>query len=245
MDQSTFDIMMRFVLKGGGAVWGQSTLDVHPNDDLMKGFKPVSDLEHYSNFFEVLSFDFAMTVEPEDTGTGNLSRGGAGAPQAGAGAQGASGSGTKGKGKGKDAADPWQRWRSATEAEARKLRFSLTFDSFRFTRAIDGASPTFFQQCARQQSFDSVTLVKRVSTGLVAGSQRVGMAFMRLTFKEVMLKGVKWSDGEIVTESSEFVCNGLTFEYRQQQADGRLLPVQEKAVWDRKQDSERKDQGAD
>jgi type VI protein secretion system component Hcp len=237
MDESSFDIAMKFVRNGNGAVWAESTLQVAPTDPLMKDFVPIVSYQDYSNFFEVQSFDFAMNVEPEDAGSGKLSHGAGGGgplnPVAPSGHPGAKGvAGTKGS-------DPFQRWRSATEDEARKIKFKLSFDSFRFTRVIDGASPIFFQYCSRQMPFESAAIVKRVATGLTGGTQRVSEAFMRIDFEDVLLKSVKWSDGELVTESCEFVCSSLKFQYRQQKYGGDLGAPIAPAIWNRKTDSER------
>ena len=250
MDEPAYDIAMKFVLKGGGPVLAESTLQVTPGDVFMRDFHGSSDYKHYSNFFEVQSFDFSLAVEPEDAGKGNLSRGGAGPTPGGhpgghpgslaAGAHAGGGSGT-GPANGGGSSDPFHRWRSATEEEARRLKFQLTFDSFRFSRIIDGASPIFFQMCCQQRRFESAALIKRVATGYrgMTGGDRQSMAFMRMEFKDVMLKSVKWSDGELVTESVEFVCQWMSYQYRQQRADGTLEPPQQMAVWDRSKDSRR------
>jgi type VI protein secretion system component Hcp len=244
MDDSAFDIAMKFVAKGGVTVWAESALQKAPEDPFMKDFNPITSYQDYSNFFEVQTFDFAMNVEPEDAASGNLNRGvgAAGGParqihpvaqpsqsgaSGGAGAKSAKGS------------DPFQRWRSATDVEARKIKFKLSFDSFRFTRVIDGASPIFFHYCSRQKPFDSAAVVKRVSTGLTSGTQRLSQAFMRIDFKDVLLKSVKWSDGELVTESCEFVCSSLKFRYRQQNYDGGFENETDPAVWNRTTDSAR------
>lgn len=246
MDEPLYDIAMKFVLQGGGDVLAESTLDVDPGDPLMKDFSPIDDYADYSNFFEVKSFDFAMNVEPEDAGSGQLSRPAAGqrpgvSPRPGIPASPLAAQKPGGATK-PGANDPFHRWRSATEDQARLMRFDLTFDSFRFDRVIDGASPTFFHYCSRQLTFDSAALVKRVSLGNPNLKQRSSQAFMRIDFTKVTLKGVKWSDGNLVTEHCEFVCDGLTFQYRQQRADGTLMPVQDQAVWDRAKDTKRKEE---
>jgi type VI protein secretion system component Hcp len=243
MDESSFDIAMKFVAKGGATVWAESTLQKAPKDPFMGDFDPISSYQDYSNFFEVQSFDFAMNVEPEDAASGNLKRGVGGGHAVGPvalpvhpGTNGASGAkgvaGTK-------AGDPFQRWRSATEDEARRIKFRLNFDSFRFTRVIDGASPIFFQYCSRQMPFESAAIVKRVATGLTGGTQRLSEAFMRIDFEDVLLKSIKWSDGELVTETCEFVCSTLKFQYRQQKYGGDLGAPISPAVWNRKTDSQR------
>ena len=237
MDDTSFDIAMKFVDENGQPVYAESTLAVHKEDKLMDGFKPITSYDDYSNFFEVESFDFAMNVEPEEAGAGNMSRAaGAGTVPARAGTPAPAAKGATG-------GDAFQRWRSATEADARKMRFELSFDSFRFTRVIDGASPLFFHNCSRQIPFRSAALVKRVSTGLSGGANQQSIAFLRFDFEQVLLKSVKWSDGELVTESCEFTCHKLTFKYRQQLVSGGLAPPSKAVTWDRKVDSIRKPEG--
>ena len=242
MDETSYDIAMKFMDENGDAVYAESTLAVDPNDPFMKDFHPITDYKNYSDFFEVESFDFAMNLKPKDAGSGNLSRAatqpGQPAPRTGTTPAGAPGAGAKAK----QAGDEFQRWRSATEDEAKKIKFELQFDSFRFSRVIDGASPLFFQNCSRQKPFRSVVLVKRVANTGATKQIHQSLAFMRVEFKEVLLKSLKWSDGELVTEACEFVCESLEFKYRQQQAGGNLLAITPPATWDRKRDTERQRQ---
>lgn len=251
-DQSPYDMAMKFVGKGGGTVWAESTLVKDPADELMKDFKPAESLDAYSNFFEVTTFDFGMSVEPDD-GEGGGGGKGAGkgripppggrqpgySPSAGLLMTGPAGRGDAAPGTG--SSDAFHRWRSATEEEAKKMNFQLHFESFTFTRIVDGASPSFFQNCANQVSFESAALVKRVSRGTLGG-QRLPLAFMRFDFTNVMLKKVSWEDGELVTENCEFVCEKMTFKYRQQKSDGDLKPVADVAKFDREDDAKRKKQ---
>jgi type VI protein secretion system component Hcp len=233
-DQSAYDIAMKFVLKGGGIINGESAMQILDGDPLMDGFTSIS--EYYSNFFEVTSFDFSMNLEPQDAAS-NAPRSAAtpvGRPQpptvAAAGKTAAAAGG-----------DPFGRWRSATESEAQKMRFNLKFQTFHFTRVIDAASPIFFQNCCNQKRFESAALVKRVSMGIPAPSSSgsVAPAFMRLDFKDILLTSIQWDDGDLVTESCEFECNWMSFQYRQQAPDGTLLPPQTKAIWDRFEDNVR------
>jgi type VI protein secretion system component Hcp len=249
MENTKYDIAMKFVLPGDGTVWAESTMQVDPKDSLMKGFDPITDFDDYSNFFEVQSFDFALTVDPHDAGggqgAGRGGRTGANIASAGYGRAPASAPRTHG---GPAAAkpddgpsDPFTRWRSATQQQAQKMKFDLHFESFRFKRVIDAASPLFFEYCAHQKRFDSAVLVKRVSTGNVGGSG-LSQAFLRFEFTGVLLRSIKWDDGDLVTESVEFVCNGMTFQYKQQSASGALSAAKEPAIWDRSKDSERKEE---
>lgn len=229
MDDTSFDIAMKFSDEHGFPVYAESTLAVHPDDKLMEGFKAITDYHQYSNFFEVQSFDFSMSLEPEEAAAEKEKA--------------AASSSAKKRPEGSSAAsgDPFQRWRSAKDDdEARKMKFKLNFDSFRFTRVIDGASPSFFQYCSRQTSFKDAALVKRVAIGMTGGHQRQSLTFLRFDFKDVLLKSVKWNDGELVTETCEFVCNSLTFKYRQQKASGELSSPTKETKWDRNLDSIRK-----
>jgi type VI protein secretion system component Hcp len=221
MDESRSDIVMRFVMKGGGPVWAESTLDVLKEDPLMHGFKPISSYDDYSNFFEVTSFSFAVAVKPKEEGVGALSRG--------TGTHGANG------GNAPAAQDQFSRWRSATEEEYRKIRFPLEFDTFTFTRVIDGASPTFFSACCNQESFESAALVKRVASGVRGGTSRESFGYLRLDFKDVLFTGISWDDGDLVTERCTFICKAMRVRYRQQKADSSLLPAIE-TVWDQQKD---------
>lgn len=234
MADANFDIAMLFVLDGNAPVWAESTLNVSDGDTLMRGFDPITSYDDYSNFFDITSFDLAMSVKPDEGAVGSGAPSG-GHPGAGAGKPAAGKPAVDAKGGG--AAELFDRWRSATEAEADKMRFPLSFDSFSFTRVIDGASPILFQACANQTSFKQAALVKRVSTGQIEGPLRQSLAFLRFDFFDLQLKSVEWEDGDLVTETCSFTCKRMTFQYRQQQAAGNLLPVNGQAEWDRAKDS--------
>ena len=223
MDETSFDIAMLFVLKDGSAVMAESTLNKVPNDPLMLDFQPITDYNDYSNFFEVTEFSFSLAVKAAEENVGAMSRPGAVSSQLHAQSSSA------------DAA--FDRWRSASEAEYRKINFPLSFDTFSFSRVIDGASPTFFQSCARQESFKSAALIKRVSGGLTGAKVRHAQAFMRFDFRDVMLKSLSWDDGDLVTERCSFTCKEFDFRYRQQNPDGSLGQEKGKASWKRDRDS--------
>ena len=223
MDDTSFDIAMLFVLKDGSAVWAESTMDKFPDDPLMQDFQPITDYNDYSNFFEVTEFSFSLAVKAAEESVGAMSRPGAGNNQHQAHASSADGA--------------FDRWRSAVESEYRKIKFPLSFDTFSFSRVIDGASPTFFQACARQESFRSAALIKRVSGSRVSTKGRQALAFMRFDFRDVMLKSLSWDDGDLVTERCTFTCKEFDFRYRQQNPDGSLGQEKGKASWKRDRDS--------
>ena len=234
MDDSAYEIAMKFVLPGNTDMNAESALSVIPGDPLMGDFTSINDYHDYSNFFEVQTFDFSMSVEPQDAAaapprsSASPTARTAAAPNAKAGAS----------------SDPFNRWRSATEDEAKKMKFNLTFDTFNFTRVIDAASPIFFMNCAAQKKFDSAALVKRISTGIQDGSPIMAQAFLRFDFQGVTIKSIKWDDGDLVTETVQFTCDSMSFQYRQQNADGSLGAPVDPAKWDRKKDSARTDGGA-
>jgi len=74
-------------------------------------------------------------------------------------------------------------------------------EPFSFTRMIDRASPLLFENCANSISFASATLVKRKVTGQTLALQ----AFLRMDFKDVLIVGISWDDGDILKEK----CNSF------------------------------------
>jgi len=91
---------------------------------------------------------------------------------------------------------------------------------------IDSASVTLFEACCGSQTFKSAVFVKRLATGGSNPGQgygNPGRAFLRIDFEDVMVTSLNWDDGDMLSESCEFICRGFKFQYRRQQADGRLL----------------------
>lgn len=220
-DTSKADIVMKFVAKGNGKVWAESRLGVLKSDKFMDGFEPILDFHHYSNFFEVTTFNFAIEVKPQDQGVGALSQHG----------QAAHAGGTAPTGH-----DPFSRWRSAKADEYRDIKYPIEFDTFTFSRFIDGASPIFFAACCNQESFESATLVRRVSAGIAGGTDRQSIGFLRIDFRDVLLTGLAWDDGDMVTERCTFICKAMRIRYKPQRADGTLMPPAPDAVWDQMKD---------
>lgn len=214
-DESRADLVMRFTDKGGGPVLAESTLDVADHDSLMKGFEPAKSADRYSNFFEVKSFNFAIAVKPQDKGVGAISKH-------------AASSG----GRASAVTDEFMRWRSATEDEYRKIYFPVEFDTFSFTRVLDAASMQFFTSCCNSVSFYSASLVKRVSVGTAGSDAKKPKGFLRFDFRDVLLTGVSWDDGDLVNESCTFVCRAMRVRYKQQSSDGSLPELaSSNAVW--------------
>ena len=222
-DAPKADIVMKFVAKGSGKVWAESSLGVLKSDKFMDGFEAILDIRDYSNFFEVTTFSFSIAVKPHDQGVGALSQHGHAAHAGGASPAGQ---------------DQFSRWRSAKEDEYRDIRYPIEFDTFTFSRIIDRASPTFFQACCRQESFESATLVRRVSAGSAGGTDRQSVGFLRIDFRDVLLTGLAWDDGDMVTERCTFICKAMRIRYKPQYADGTLMSPAPDAVWDQMKDGQ-------
>lgn len=228
-DQTKAELMMRFVLKptatqAGGDVYAESASDIVPDDPFMEGFQ-AADYDDYSNFFDVQSFDFSMAVKPQDDGVGALSNAGRG-------------NGAHGHGGVPVAHDQFSRWRSATEHEYSKIKFPIEFDSFSFTRVIDGASPIFFSACVNQNSFRSATLVKRIASVRTSDGQRLSLGYLRFEFHDVLLTSFAWTDGDLVTETCSFICKKMTIKYRRQRPDSSLASPIQPIEWDQKKNGE-------
>jgi type VI protein secretion system component Hcp len=227
-DAPKSDLVMKFVLKApgsgspgqpGGPVYAEAVIDVVKSDEFMKGFTP-ADYQYYSNFFEVQTFDFSIAVKPEDESTGPGAAATQGMPTVGPPAA---------------AKDQYSRWRSAKEGEYEKIFYPIDFETFTFTRIIDSASPIFFQACCTQQTFYSATLVKCVASVRSNDQVRMALGYLRFDFKDVLLTGFSWSDGELVTETCTFICKSMKIRYKAQSADSALKAAIE-IDWDQQRD---------
>ena len=65
-------------------------------------------------------------------------------------------------------------------------------------------------------------LVKRISQGDQGGVARPSAAYLRIDFTKVLITGINWDDGDLVTESCEFICQGMKISYRRQKTDGTV-----------------------
>lgn len=207
MEQNNTDLVMKFVLEGK-PVAAECNLTVAPNDPLMTDFRTARSYDHYSNFFEASSFEMGMSLKEDDESSSLLN------PNARLGAQPAAKS-TAGVGQ-------YARWRSATGDQYKNVPFRLEFDRFSFSRAIDSASPVFFEACCSSRTFDSAVLVKRLSQGDHRSGAVPALGYLRIDFRKVLIVGVNWDDGDVVMERCEFICQGLTVAYRQQQVNGQF-----------------------
>jgi type VI protein secretion system component Hcp len=210
MDRADTDLVMKFVLNGQ-PVLAECMLEVAPPrvDPLMEGFTHSTDYRT-STFFEIADFDFGMALkedEATDKGFGDTYRMRDGAGQAIVGA--------------------FSRWRSALRTEIRSIKYPVELDKFSFSRNIDRASPVFFEKCCTSTTFDSATLVKRISQG---GEDRPSVGYLRIDFTSVLITGLSWDDGEMVKEKCEFISKKMTIKYRRQQADGSITSQGEQQV---------------
>jgi type VI protein secretion system component Hcp len=173
----------------------------------MKDFLKNTNYDNYSNFFEVTNFDFSIALKESDESNNVIS-------------QQARNHQTQHPKLG--ANNAFARWRSATNAEYKSIYYPLEFDQFNFKRVIDSASPIFFQCCCESRSFDSAVLVKRVAQGDLGGEKNASIGFLRIDFSKVLITGINWDDGDLVTESCEFICQGMKVTYRRQKEDGTV-----------------------
>jgi len=209
------DLMMGFTDQGGGYVWAESMLDVAPDDKFLNDYVVAPTADYFSSFFEVKSFSFAMAAKGDDKDTGAMSQ-----------KQQQEASGLP-----KVVQDAFTRWRSATDEEAKKIHFPVEFNTFTFSRLLDGASPTFFQACCNSTSFKSAALVKRVSVGTTKDRLGKARGFLRFDFRDVLMTGINWDDGELVTENCTFICRAMRVRYKQQRSDGTIDNEIANAIW--------------
>ena len=216
MAEST-DIIMKFELAGKTPVWCESTARVDTRDPLTKDFKSVTDINDYCNFFEVESFNFGLALSEADQSKSALSKnpGGPGSAPATPAAAGQPAA---------KAPLPFSRWRSLTDQQAFNFRYPVQFNSFSFKRLVDSASPVFFTACLNTQTFESVTLVKRLSTGKGRANETDMQAYLRIDFYNAIITSISWDDGDLVDESCTFRCDRMIIQYQQFADSGSLVP---------------------
>lgn len=204
MDSAATDLVMKFTLHRQ-PVWAECALLIASDDSLMSDFTRRHDYRTYTNFFEISDFDFGLSLKESDESGGMLGQ--AQRPQ------------TPNR---TPASGAFARWRSATQQEYKAIQYPLEFDKFSFSRSIDAASPIFFQACCTSSTFDSATLVKRISQGEQGGADRPTVGYLRIDFTKVLITGIGWDDGDVVKEKCEFICQGMKITYRRQKADGTI-----------------------
>lgn len=240
MDESSTDLIMRFVMKGGQDVLAECALDKAEDDDLMDKFEP-SDYDTYSNFFEITDFDFGIEVDPEERSQNALSQTQRPMMTSGGGIGGTSRlpqqqGGQNGRGP-RIKQDEWSRWRSVPGDEYKKIakKYQVDAQKMSFSRVIDRASPLFFESCCNSKPFDKAVIVKRVSRGMVNGKSLLPISYLKIEFGDVLITGVDWTDGDLVKEKIEFICRKIDIILRQQGDDGSVTKKgQQTAKWERK-----------
>jgi hypothetical protein len=111
------------------------------------------------------------------------------------------------------------------------MDFKPEIQEITITKQMDISSIRFLKSCltysdgltssgagASHKKFQKAVLVKRKFTGRSDFHE----AFLRLEFKEPLITGVEWDEGDIIREKLKFVCRGVTAAYRPQNADGTL-----------------------
>jgi type VI protein secretion system component Hcp len=164
-------------------------------------------------------FDDFSPLSPPGPGGGSGSGSGGKAGQGGSNADGKSGAKKGGS---------FARWRSTSPTDATWTSdhaYPAYINEFAFTRLIDKASPVLFDFCCRKESFPFVTFIKRKAA--VAGNSVLpeSLAYLRIDLANVLLTGIRWSDGDIVEESCQMICQKMRIIYWQQNFDSTLTPI--------------------
>jgi type VI protein secretion system component Hcp len=192
MAEKQSDLLMKLVTTGGQGIAAGATSTLVKDDKLLADFWA-------GKFFEVEDFGLGLELNDFETaGTANTGQTQQAAVQLGKFAS-------------------WRDLRKTT-AQIQEISFPVDMEPFSFTRLIDRASPLLFENCANSISFASATLVKRKVTGQKLALQ----AFLRMDFKDVLIVGISWDDGDIIKEKCKFICRGVTVQYRRQASDGTL-----------------------
>lgn len=210
-DKESNDVLMTFIDSNNRGVAAECTSKWDKKDtDMMEGFQD-------GRFFEVDDFDFGVSLgDSEDGGSeggrssssGNLGENSLHSPP---GRDGAPQNAEK-----KKAASSSKKF--AKYVEGGNIEFKPEIKEVTITKQADISSVRFFQSCLHYGKFKRAILVKRKFTG----SYDFHEAFLRLEFKEPLITGIDWDEGEIVKEKIKFICRGITVAYRPQNQGGTL-----------------------
>jgi hypothetical protein len=191
------DTIMLFNITEGKPVDAECTLLIDNDDALIKGygFKAADESDPRSTFFQVHDFEFGMSLKENDNKE-------------------------TGQATSQITADTgaYAQWRSAAGDSYKKIEYPLEFDKFSFKRTIDCASPVLFERCCQSLSFHSAVLIKRMAQGGDLGS----VAVMRAVFTKVLVTGIDWSDGELIQENVDFICQQMEITLIPQTAGGAV-----------------------
>jgi type VI protein secretion system component Hcp len=216
-DKDSIDVLMTFIDTSGNGVSAEGTTLWDKDDtDMMKDFED-------GKFFEVDDFTFGVGLSDSE-GSG--------------GAEGGGSSSSRHTGDNVLHSRPGEEHKSETAKGGRKggrsssskfakyietgqvgtMDFKAEVQEIIITRQIDISSIRFLQSCLTFKKFQKAVLVKRKFTG----SYDFHEAFLRLEFKEPLISGIEWDEGDVVKEKLKFVCRGIIAAYRPQNADGTL-----------------------
>jgi len=221
------DLVAFFTDINDNPVQAECQLSIAPGDDLMQDFQP-------GYFFELTGFTFSLKIGGSDKTKAGAAPTAAGQPgQATATSD--------------DNVDSWYK-QPPQPGDLAPLPVNLVEGTFQ--RALDAASPVFFQQCCYRQLFNTAVIVKRVSTGTVGGGggglsasasvslpgvslsasinvggsagggQPIGM--VRIEFNNVLITQIAWTDGDVVNESCTFSAHHMLVSYHPQDDSGAI-----------------------
>jgi type VI protein secretion system component Hcp len=209
-DKESNDVLMTFIDQAGEGVDAECTSIWDKDDtDMMKDFED-------GKIFEVDDFDLAVNL---------------GDSQDGGGGEGSGSSSSENLSE-KDAEK-----KKAASSSKRAGKYFATGDieskpevkEVTITKQVDISSIRFLKSClshgkpVSEQNdlkllFQKAVLVKRKFTGGFSFHE----AFLRVEFKEPLITGIDWDEGDIVKEKIKFICRGIVVAYRPQNADGTL-----------------------
>lgn len=109
----------------------------------------------------------------------------------------------------------YARWRSMGSSDAKPNPvYKADIEDFSITRVIDVSSPILLKHCLNRDRFDKAVLVKRARSpaGIVLG-------FLRMEFKQVLIKSISWADGDAVRETCKFRYASVDVSYVRRQMD--------------------------
>ena len=230
-DKESIDVLMTFIDSTGNGVAAECTSVWDKDDtDMMKDFQ-------VGKVFEVDDFDFAVNLGGSETAGGGQ-------------ASSSSSSGHLGENSlhappGRDGARESQNAEHKKAASKRAANYFATgiigpmppeVKEVTITKQVDVASTTFLSSCLSfgkkvppppptkpgfrdpNLRFQKAVLVKRKFTGNLDFHE----AFLRVEFRDPLIIGIDWDEGEIVKEKIRFICRGILVAYRPQNQDGTL-----------------------
>lgn len=212
-DRESNDVLMTFIDNNGRGVAAECTsVWDHDDTDMMKDFED-------GKFFQVDDFDFGVSLgDSEDSGSesGGSSAAadlGGNSLHAPPGRDGAPAAQNAEKKKAKSSSK-----RFAKYLEGGDIEFKPEVKEITITKQVDISSVRLLQSCLTYGKFQKAVLVKRKFTGGFAFHE----AFLRIEFKEPLITGIDWDEGEVVKEKIKFICRGIIVAYRPQNQDGTL-----------------------